>query len=569
MLMSFIINDNSTFRLRTVMYLADAAVLLSFYWLCAPRLRWISLPVLWLISLFVLANVLYFRYWGDLMPLSSIFTANNYNDFVLKSIPSLFTWQDTLFIILPLCVTCAYILLKPQNAPSLRPIVKSSFIICSLALYGLGFCLSVNSTRHWHQIVGHPDMPVGTIISERFGRNSTQFGMWKHNGLCGFLITQILNYPDTTPLKLNDHELASLKEFIEFKASTSCDSLILTDNRGKNLIFIIVESLNAWTINKNYGGHQLTPVLTSLVNSHDAISSTSMHAQINDGGSSDGQLIYNTGLLPLINGVAAQSHVSNRYPSIADALQPAFSAEFIVESASVYNHRQTSRAFSYDVIFDRDSLLTAGWDSETKGDDDAVLEYAFNKIQRMPQPFFAEITTLSMHYPFDIHGFKLVEWIDSVAPNDYYLNHYLQTVHYTDAAIGRFLAKLADSPLADNTVVVIASDHDETTSQRNNNESVNSDTPIVLIILGTGVTKHIESPIGQVDVFPTILDVMGVSHAQYPWRGLGSSILSNKKTATISRTGQLVGDADAHHEKLLRRAFNVSDSLIRSDFFSK
>lgn len=569
MLMSFIINDNSTFRLRSVMYLADAAVLLSFYWLCAPKLRWLSLPALWIISIFVLANVLYFKYWGDLMPLSSIFTANNYNGFVLKSIPSLFNWQDSIFILLPLCVTLSYRLLKPQKAPSFTTFSKSLFITSSIAIYGLGFYLSINSTRHWHQMVGHPDIPVSTIISERFGRNSTQFGMWKHNGLCGFLITQVINYPDTTPLKLNDNKRSSLKEFIKLKASTSCDSLLLTDNRGKNLILIIVESLNAWTINKNYGGHQLTPVLTSLVNSQGVISSTEMLAQINDGGSSDGQLIYNTGLLPLLNGVAAQSHVSNRYPSIADALQPAYSAEFIVESAGVYNHRQTSQAFSYDAIFDRDSLLTAGWDTENKGDDDAVFDYAFDKIQRMPQPFFAEITTLSMHYPFDIRGFKPFEWIDSVAPDDYFLNHYLQTVHYTDAAIGRFLSNLDASPLADNTIVVIASDHDETTSQRSNNETINHDTPIVLLILGTGITKHIVSPIGQVDVFPTILDVMGISHAQYPWRGLGSSVLSDKKTAAISRTGRLAGDVDALHEKLLRRAFNVSDSLIRSDFFSK
>lgn len=569
MLLSCIINDNSTYRLRTVMYLGDAAVLMSFYWLCRPKLRWLSLPVAWIIFIFALANALYFRYWGDLMPLSSIFTANNYNDFVLNSIPSLFTWTDSLFIILPLFVTVAFLLLKPQKSPVFSLPAKCFYIFSSIALYGLGFFLSVNSTRHWHQIVGHPDMPVSTIISERFGRNSTQYGMWKHNGLCGFIVTQIINYPEMTTLELNGSQRASLNDFIELKANEASDSTVLTYNKTKNLVFIIVESLNAWTINKEYDGHQLTPVLSSLVNTEGTISSTNMLAQINDGGSSDGQLIYNTGLLPLLNGVAAQSHASNRYPSLAEALQPAISAEFIVESAGIYNHRKTSEAYSYDLIHDQDSLLHAGWDSKITGDDDAVFDYAFSKISDMPQPFFAEITTLSMHYPFDIRGFKPVEWIDSVAPDDYYLNHYLQTVHYADAAIGRFLSKLAASPFADNTIIVIASDHDEISSQRDNNASIATDSPIVLIILGSGVTKHIETPIGQVDVFPTILNVMGVSRSQYPWRGLGSSILNDGETAAISRTGRLAGNIDADREKMLRRAFNVSDSLIRSNFFSE
>ena len=293
-----------------------------------------------------------------------------------------------------------------------------------------------------------------------------------------------------------------------------------------------------------------------------------MLAQINDGGSSDGQLIYNTGLLPLLNGVVAQTFAQNRFPSLAEAIRPASSAEFIVESANVYNHRMTSQAFGYEAIHDLDSLHAVGWDKTLKGADDAVLDYAFDRISAMPQPFFAEITTLSMHYPFEIEGFEPVEWIDSIAPDDYYLNHYLQTVHYTDAAIGRFLARLKASDLADNTIVVIASDHDEIAAQRTASETSPVDSPIAFIVLGAGVTKHLDRPMGQVDVFPTLLDVMGVGREQYYWRGLGESVLSGSVDAAISRTGRLAGSPDKQTELRLRRMFELSDTLIRSNYFA-
>lgn len=569
MILSYIIGDNSSFKLRALLYLSDSALLLCFYWFCSPRLRCLSFPVVWIIALFLLANSLYSHYWGDLIPLSSVFIANNYNQFLLNSIPAVFAWYDSAFLLIPASITFAFIALKPYKAPPFIPSAKGLCLIATILFYALGFYISTDSIRRWHQKSGYPDIPFSTVIANRFGRDSAQFGMWRNNGFCGFIITQMINYPHKEPIALDSGSRRSLQNFIDMKSDEACDSTVLTDNHGKNLIFIIVESLNAWTIGKRYGEHLLTPVLSSLIGSPGCVSSVSMLPQINDGGSSDGQLIYNTGLLPLINGVAAQTYADNVFPSLNSMLRHASSAEFIVENARVYNHRRTSTAFGYDNIHDEDSLLAASLDPADIGYDEAVLSYAFDRISKMPQPFLAEITTLSMHYPFDYIGIEPVSWIDSVAPGNYYLTHYLQTVHYTDAAIGSFLSKLKASPLADNTIVVIASDHDEFTAQRKNSETSDIDYPIVFIATGTGITKNVDIPMGQIDVFPTILDIMGADKAQAPWRGLGTSILSDKLKAAVSRTGRLYGDADSLREAALRRSFTVSDSIIRSDFFAQ
>ena len=116
MLFSFIIVDNSTFRLRTVLYIGDAAVILSVYWLCRPKYRWLVLPLIWIASLFLFANALFFRYWGDMFPLASMFNASNYNSFVFNSIPTLLSPATITIILLPAVITALYFILKPWQA---------------------------------------------------------------------------------------------------------------------------------------------------------------------------------------------------------------------------------------------------------------------------------------------------------------------------------------------------------------------------------------------------------------------------------------------------------------------
>lgn len=85
-LLSEDIGDPSLVKLRLTLYVADALLFLSCYWLVGPKFRWLSVVVIWLIAIFAFANALYFRYWGDLLPLPSIFVPYNYNVFVVKSI---------------------------------------------------------------------------------------------------------------------------------------------------------------------------------------------------------------------------------------------------------------------------------------------------------------------------------------------------------------------------------------------------------------------------------------------------------------------------------------------------
>ena len=90
-----------------------------------------------------------------------------------------------------------------------------------------------------------------------------------------------------------------------------------------------MESLNAVVVNMHVNGRPLTPVLNRLLEAEGTISCLNVISQVKDGGSSDGQMIYNTGLLPIKNGSAAMLFGSNDYPSLISTLKPASSMEII------------------------------------------------------------------------------------------------------------------------------------------------------------------------------------------------------------------------------------------------
>jgi hypothetical protein len=93
------------------MNIGDAALLMSIYWLNPQRMRGVTTVLFIILALFLYANVLYARYWGDLIPFAVIFSKASYNSLVLQSISSLFWKRDIIYII----ATVVVILLWRKN----------------------------------------------------------------------------------------------------------------------------------------------------------------------------------------------------------------------------------------------------------------------------------------------------------------------------------------------------------------------------------------------------------------------------------------------------------------------
>ena len=155
------------------------------------------------------------------------------------------------------------------------------------------------------------------------------------------------------------------------------------------------------------------------------------------------------------------------------------------------------------------NLKSVGWGIS----DNAMFNYAFEHLAKRTRPFFAEILTLSNHFPFD-NDFPALQ--NENPKNSELYNNYLRSIHYTDKALGTFWKKFSASPLADNTIVVIVADHGIWLSSaeddaKNAYLQHEMQFRIPMLIWEKGNTPAIKTTISsQLDITPTLLDKLGI-----------------------------------------------------------
>jgi phosphoglycerol transferase MdoB-like AlkP superfamily enzyme len=84
--------------------------------------------------------------------------------------------------------------------------------------------------------------------------------------------------------------------------------------------------------------------------------------------------------------------------------------------------------------------------------DQYLYQRMFDDLQKMKQPFLSMVYNISSHEPFDIPAFKRIKGNRS-------LDKYCNSISYADSCLGDFIDKLKSSPLWDNTLVIVTSDH--------------------------------------------------------------------------------------------------------------
>ncbi|MFT3902850.1 MAG: LTA synthase family protein [Niabella sp.] len=141
-------------------------------------------------------------------------------------------------------------------------------------------------------------------------------------------------------------------------------------------------------------------------------------------------------------------------------------------------------------------------------------EYTFNKFIEdfktpRKQPFFSTFLTLSSHEPF--------ETTTAVAiPGEDIQDKYLNSLHYTDEMLGRFIATAKQQPWWHNTLIVIIADHGHRLPDTGNKID---NFKIPMLWLG-GVVKtpmahtHIGS---QMDLPATLLGQLKMDYSTYIW----------------------------------------------------
>ena len=522
--------------------LAGALLLLSPYWLLPGRWRalvWIPVALL---TVWCLVQVCYCRAYDDLMPLQSLMLTENVNPTLVGSAVALLRWQDLLIVVPPLLLVVAHLSGRrpPQDRPRLKPllITLAAAVLAALAGY----------------------VVPGQNYEKRFLYNFSNREYFARNGLLPYIAFS-LHEAVFNSHEVTDEERAQVQRFLEEECPHYSDNRF-SDGSRPNLVLLIVESLHTWPIGMEVDGREVTPVLNRLVAGDSVIYAPHVLFQTSHGHSSDAHFIYNTGLLPLRDGVVAVHHGDGPYPSLARALAGYDCREIICTPGVNWNQNVTARTYGFDTLYTREDMAAALRRHE--GIDDAALtDFAARLLPQLRQPFFLEMVTMTMHAPYN-DGKLRPSWITRSDTLNAEARGYLNCVNVTDSCLGAFIRDLHRLGLSGNTVVAIVSDHTQVYYNRivgrSDYEFVPDDWGIPLIVLGCDTTLRHDAVIGQIDVYPTLLDVTGAN--AYPWKGLGHSILRYRVQSAIQpRNMTVIGDSTAltPHQ---RRAWDISRWLI-------
>lgn len=428
--------------------------------------------------------------------------------------------------------------------------VKIVILIAAAAIFVGNYIAIAGYRAGWLRDIGNDSANTEKIIRQNFRDKTTQINFLNQNGHVLFVIDQFSDLFYSPAIELDDNIRNEIEEYL---TSRSNKKLVEPEDREKNnLIFIVVESLDAYTVNMRVDDRPLCPVLDSLSRLDGTIFAPTLVPQIADGSSADGQLIYNTGLHPIKKVYTSMEFGSNKYISLVSLLDDYVCEEIIGEGRAVWNHSETSRSYGYAVLHDR---IDVSSDPTRNASDKEIFQYAIQRVHDLSEPFMIFVTTLSSHFPYDA---KIPD--DNFIKGDDTKSRYLRSIRYFDSCLGDFLKQLQESGKADNTVIIIASDHDAPMDIEQDS-SVNE---ILFMAVNTPYSRKITWPLGQIDVFPTVLDIMGIKSQ---WRGLGHGFIQDSVGAAIDRNGNLRGHANEIKEDSLRLAIDISDKIIRSNYF--
>ena len=144
--------------------------------------------------------------------------------------------------------------------------------------------------------------------------------------------------------------------------------------------------------------------------------------------------------------------------------------------------------------------------------DSYMFPYLVKKINKLQQPFFASMFTLSSHSPYDQPMEDVITWADGD-------NDFLNSVYYTDRSIAEFITLAKKEPWYKNTLFVFVSDHSHHTPRawsRNNPRWHH----IPMLFYGEVIKKEyrgleMDKIVSQHDLAATLLSQLQINHDKF------------------------------------------------------
>lgn len=526
------------------------------------RCRWAQIVVMALLDVLLVANLMYFRTYYSAIPASSYLEAGNLADFKASVTDSL-RWTDIVLSLITIATAVMAFRYKTTKRQPLTAVLKwwaaplagFALLLTGVNLCKGGFHKSLRSVRQSAYLCS-ADAPIFSVF-----------------GCIWYDITDAAE--PITPEKQAEIErwLASQPKH------QPADSV--TEKRS-NLLIVFAESLESWVLEKKVDGKEITPCLNRLLKEKSTLYAPNVLTQVKGGRSIDAQLMICSGLLPLMSGTYSSLYYDNTFYTLQKAmrgLKHSRSYLLTIDKVSTWNQGAVARSFGTDTIISyHDFKMTEAFGTHKRIGDASFFQQCREKIERGEvwkpgESVYMQFVTYSGHAPFKLPDHLRTITFPASIPEK--AADYMTTAHYTDKAIGDFVAYLKTLPQYKETIVVIVGDHEGLASYRQELvgnpacRGLVSDKQLTpFIVLNSPVGMRYDKFMGQIDIYPTLLNLMQLD--AYRWHGLGQSILDPRKQGVaVGSVMNVEGTGSDKEVERLKEAHTVSDYMLRYDWLKR
>ncbi len=569
-----------------ILAIAVLVPLLAFLILPRRGRPWALLGIGIFCSLLILADVVYYRFFGDVLSTPAMLAAHQ-TGHVWGSVGSLWT-PGLVWLVIDWPFACWLVMRMSSRrgpVPATRGGVWTPAAVALVALTVGFFGLSV------------PRVLVSTPLDQMFRARSVveQLGPFGYHAYDTW--TYVRNTwmrPPATDAQV-DAALAWFRERAPLRAGGSHFAAA----RGRNLIVVQVESLQDFAVGFTVDGQEVMPHLRRWT--ADSLRFTNVTDQTSEGRTSDAEFTTMTSLLPLDHGAVAFRFPGNHYTALPKVLTEHGYATLsaVAFEPGFWNRQVMHPAYGFQrTLFEPDFQMTEqiGWGLN----DHDFLQQMAPRLEHLQKPFGAWLITLSLHHPFeDFPAAHKVLKLGALEGTPF--GNYLHTMRFFDQALEDFKAALARDGLLDNSLLVVFGDHDAGFARNASLArtigigsdaaawALNDRIPMFIRVGGAGrsggpvgsggsgrsgddLVGVRSMPAGQTDLAPTVLALLGIDPAPLPY--IGRNLLGDTADRPVPRPyGDwldarhvfLAGDVDASCYDLSRRLVAAPSECATAD----
>ncbi|MBU5483342.1 LTA synthase family protein [Clostridium sp. MSJ-11] len=484
-----------------------------------------------IITLFIVADLNYFRYFKDLISLPIILNGFQLGA-VKNSVGNLLKATDFLYFIDIFIFLIIHKLYKGHKLPAIN--FKTRAII-SIALLLVG--VTGNAIKIYDLSKEQP-----RLLSSMYNKVyvATKLGGVNYHLLDSYNVA-VNSISKKIPISKETKE--AMSSFLINNSKKSSENLKGIGD-GKNLIMIQVEALQGFAIDKTILGKEITPNLNKLMKRSAYFNN--YFYQTASGGTSDAEFISNNSLYPTPSGSVTYLYTNNEFNALPEAL-----AKKGYNTSAFHGFRDNF--WNRNIMFPKYGFQEFHGEKdynidETMGlglSDESFFKQSLKKMDNLKEPYYSFLVTLTSHFPYEdtekYGDFPVGEFEGTL------LGNYLKSIHYTDKQLGMFIDELEKNETLDNSILVLYGDHyaipKENKAELAKFLGVNDFTELqwmelnkVPLMIHFPQDQHkgvYEIYSGQVDLYPTLANIFNLPAENM----MGKDLFNSKEGKVIFRNG--------------------------------